>query len=188
MHFLRVTFIIGSSNRLFFPFGPGPSDKVLAVLPDSSGGMLSSEPQSGLSTGRTLNRREGLHRYQRPPHGSAAHDAVLVLDPSPEENFGHPVVLFYVDVNVTKKRCSHLDGIYLGEWTHPSEPLLVLNQRFRHKSLLRLSDSSESNRKAAQICPNISWSCWKFQSFKHILYFWSGIHFLILKFRSNLIH
>uniref|UniRef100_H2MVH4 Si:ch211-67e16.11 n=1 Tax=Oryzias latipes TaxID=8090 RepID=H2MVH4_ORYLA len=77
--------------------------------------MLSSEPQSGLSTGRTLNRREGLHRYQRPPHGSAAHDAVLVLDPSPEENFGHPVVLFYVDVNVTKKRCSHLDGIYLAE-------------------------------------------------------------------------
>lgn len=44
-----------------------------------------------------------------------AHDAVLVLDPSPGENFGHPVVLFYVDVNVTKKRCSHLDGIYLGE-------------------------------------------------------------------------
>lgn len=44
-----------------------------------------------------------------------AHDAVLVLDPSPGENFGHPVGLFYVDVNVTKKRCSHLDGIYLGE-------------------------------------------------------------------------
>ncbi|RVE57789.1 hypothetical protein OJAV_G00202900 [Oryzias javanicus] len=92
----------------------GPSDKVLAVLPDSSGGMLGSELQSGLGSGRLLNRREGLPRYQRPPHDSAAHDAVLVLDPSPEENFGHPLVLFYVDVNVTKKRCSHMDGIYLG--------------------------------------------------------------------------
>lgn len=65
-----------------------------------------------------LNGAEGSHRHQQPLSGSTAHDAVLVLDPSPGENFGHPVVLFYVDVNVTKKRCSHLDGIYLGESAH----------------------------------------------------------------------
>ncbi|XP_042169115.1 uncharacterized protein LOC121843536 [Oncorhynchus tshawytscha] len=47
--------------------------------------------------------------------GSTAHDAVLVLDPSPGESFGHPVVLFYVDLNTTKKKCAHMDGIYLGE-------------------------------------------------------------------------
>lgn len=52
-----------------------------------------------------------------------AHDAVLVLDPSPGENFGHPVALFYVDVNVTKKRCSHMDGIYLGELQNSNECL-----------------------------------------------------------------
>lgn len=54
-----------------------------------------------------------------------AHDAVLVLDPSPGENFGHPVGLFYVDVNVTKKRCSHLDGVYLGELRYLNESLLL---------------------------------------------------------------
>ncbi|XP_068590296.1 uncharacterized protein si:ch211-67e16.11 [Cebidichthys violaceus] len=91
----------------------GNSDKVLAILPDSSGGSVSSKPRGGFSVGQVLNG--GHHRQQQSFPGSTAHDAVLVLDPSPGENFGHPVVLFYVDVNVTKKRCSHLDGIYLGE-------------------------------------------------------------------------
>ncbi|XP_059199563.1 uncharacterized protein si:ch211-67e16.11 [Centropristis striata] len=91
----------------------GNSDKVLAILPDSSGGSMSSKPRGGFS--QVLNGGDGPHRHQQSFPGSTAHDAVLVLDPSPGENFGHPVVLFYVDVNVTKKRCSHLDGIYLGE-------------------------------------------------------------------------
>ncbi|XP_040056796.2 uncharacterized protein LOC120833603 [Gasterosteus aculeatus] len=80
----------------------GNADTVVAILPDSSGGSAGSKLRGGF-------------RQQQSSPGSAAHDAVLVLDPSPGENFGHPVVLFYVDVNVTKKRCSHLDGIYLGE-------------------------------------------------------------------------
>ncbi|XP_066497350.1 uncharacterized protein si:ch211-67e16.11 [Hoplias malabaricus] len=63
------------------------ADKVLAILPDS---------------------------HELFPEASA-HDAVLVLDPSPEQSFGHPVVLFYIDFNVTKKRCGHMDGVYLGE-------------------------------------------------------------------------
>ncbi|XP_056900218.1 uncharacterized protein si:ch211-67e16.11 [Takifugu flavidus] len=91
------------------------TDKVLAILPDSSVGMVSSKIRSGFSVSQMLNGAEGSHRRHQLFPGSMAHDAVLVLDPSPGENFGHPVVLFYVDVNVTKKRCSHLDGIYLGE-------------------------------------------------------------------------
>lgn len=83
----------------------GNPDKVLAILPDSSGGTMGSKSRS-FGVGQ---------RHQQPFPGSTAHDAVLVLDPSPGENFGHPVFLFYVDVNVTKKRCSHVDGIYLGE-------------------------------------------------------------------------
>ncbi|XP_028847648.1 uncharacterized protein LOC114797141 [Denticeps clupeoides] len=66
------------------------ADRVLAVLPDSQ------------SAGAPEPSRD-------------AHDAVLVLDPSPGETFGHPLGLFYVDFNVTKKRCGHMDGIYLGE-------------------------------------------------------------------------
>ncbi|XP_017265679.1 uncharacterized protein si:ch211-67e16.11 [Kryptolebias marmoratus] len=93
----------------------GSLDKVLAILPDSSNEALNSKLRGGFSVGRMLNRGNGPLRHQQPLHGSTAHDAVLVLDPTPGENFGHPVFLFYVDVNVTKKRCSHLDGIYLGE-------------------------------------------------------------------------
>nr|XP_033472076.1 uncharacterized protein si:ch211-67e16.11 [Epinephelus lanceolatus] len=93
----------------------GNSGKVLAILPDSSSGSMSSKSRGGFSVSQVLNGGDGSHRHQQPFPGSTAHDAVLVLDPSPGENFGHPVVLFYVDVNVTKKRCSHLDGIYLGD-------------------------------------------------------------------------
>lgn len=96
---------------------PGASDKVLAILPDSysSSGLISSKFRSAFGIGRLANGRESRHRYQAPFLASVSHDAVLVLDPNPSENFGHPVALFYVDFNVTKKRCSHLDGIYLGE-------------------------------------------------------------------------
>ncbi|XP_057708452.1 uncharacterized protein si:ch211-67e16.11 isoform X2 [Corythoichthys intestinalis] len=95
----------------------GTSDKVLAILPDSysSSGLISSKFRSAFSIGSMVNGRERRHRYQLPLPGSMTHDAVLVLDPSPGENFGHPIALFYVDLNVTKKRCSHLDGIYLGD-------------------------------------------------------------------------
>lgn len=93
----------------------GNSEKVVAILPDSSAGMVSSKPRGGFSNSPVLNGGESPHRHQQSLQGSTGHDAVLVLDPSPGENFGHPVVLFYVDVNVTKKRCSHVDGIYLGK-------------------------------------------------------------------------
>ncbi|KAG7262971.1 hypothetical protein CRUP_029399 [Coryphaenoides rupestris] len=49
----------------------------------------------------------------RGPHHHHHHDAVLLVDPRPGDNFGHPVVLFYVDANVTKTRCSLMDGLYL---------------------------------------------------------------------------
>lgn len=116
LFFLTVClFIIVWFVDTVFQNPPGNSDKVLAILPDSSGGMVSSKPQGGFSVSHVLNGGESPHRHQQPFPGSTAHDAVLVLDPSPGENFGHPVVLFYVDMNVTKKRCSHLDGIYLGK-------------------------------------------------------------------------
>ncbi|KAF0026862.1 hypothetical protein F2P81_021599 [Scophthalmus maximus] len=94
----------------------GTPDKVLAILPDSSGGSMNSKPRGGAyGVSQALNGGEAPPRHQQASPSSMAHDAVLVLDPSPGENFGHPVVLFYVDVNVTKKRCSQLDGIYLGD-------------------------------------------------------------------------
>ncbi|XP_071196821.1 uncharacterized protein [Salvelinus alpinus] len=88
------------------------SEKVLAILPDSySSGMLPPK-QGGYGMSSVL---EDSRRRQDFFPGSTAHDAVLVLDPSPGESFGHPVILFYVDLNTTKKKCAHMDGIYLGE-------------------------------------------------------------------------
>ncbi|XP_029557895.1 uncharacterized protein si:ch211-67e16.11 [Salmo trutta] len=88
------------------------SEKVLAILPDSySSGMLPPK-QGGYGMSSVL---EDSRRHQDFFPGSTVHDAVLVLDPSPGESFGHPVVLFYVDLNTTKKKCAHMDGIYLGE-------------------------------------------------------------------------
>lgn len=104
------------NNESVLPRLLGSVDKVLAILPDSLIETHNSKLRGGFSVGRMLNRGNGPHRHQQPLHGSMAHDAVLVLDPSPGENFGHPVFLFYVDVNITKKRCSHQDGIYLGEY------------------------------------------------------------------------
>lgn len=84
------------------------SGKVLAILPDS-------HPAVRASHGAALEAARGLERERERFPDVSAHDAVLVLDPSPEESFGHPVLLFYVDFNVAKKRCAHMEGIYLGE-------------------------------------------------------------------------
>ncbi|KAA0716054.1 hypothetical protein E1301_Tti012862 [Triplophysa tibetana] len=83
--------------------------KVLAILPDSyfTGTVPSKSADSSVDDESRTN--EELYP------GASAHDAVLVLDPSPGESFGHPVVLFYVNFNITKKKCAHMDGSYLGE-------------------------------------------------------------------------
>lgn len=93
------------------------SGKVLAILPDSySSGALQSKQSAEPSADDASRTNEELYP------GASAHDAVLLLDPSPGESFGHPVVLFYVDFNVTKKKCAHMDGVYLGKWTEPVKP------------------------------------------------------------------
>ncbi|XP_067116996.1 uncharacterized protein si:ch211-67e16.11 [Osmerus mordax] len=88
------------------------SEKVLAILPDSYSTGMTPSKQSGYGITSVL---EDSRRNQDFFPGSTAHDAVLVIDPSPGESFGHPVVLFYVDLNTTKKKCAHMEGIYLGE-------------------------------------------------------------------------
>ncbi|KAJ8383940.1 hypothetical protein AAFF_G00213090 [Aldrovandia affinis] len=88
------------------------SEKVLAILPDSYSTGMPASKQGGYAIASVL---EDGKRHQDFYLGSTAHDAVLVLDPSPGESFGHPVVLFYIDFNVTKKKCGHRDGMFIGE-------------------------------------------------------------------------
>ncbi|KPP68484.1 hypothetical protein Z043_112839 [Scleropages formosus] len=97
------------------------SDKVVAVLPDSRSSSSAAAAGAPSSTSKVGGYAVGLlpaedgRRHRDVFPGPAEHDAVLVLDPSPGQSFGHPVVLFYVDFNVTKKKCGHRDGIFLGE-------------------------------------------------------------------------
>lgn len=39
------------------------------------------------------------------PKSGGSHDAILVLDPYPNANFGHLVAVFYIDFQVEAKRC-----------------------------------------------------------------------------------
>ncbi|XP_034041995.1 uncharacterized protein si:ch211-67e16.11 [Thalassophryne amazonica] len=95
------------------------ADKVVAILPESSyrsGGLISSKQHACFRTSPLENGLRGSHRRQHSTSSTVTpHDAVLVMDPHPGENFGHSVAMFYVDVNVTKKRCSHVNGVYLGD-------------------------------------------------------------------------
>ena len=46
---------------------------------------------------------------------SDSHDGVVVIDPFPLANFGHLVIVFYVDISVKHEDCYKRDGIYVGE-------------------------------------------------------------------------
>ncbi|XP_064648494.1 uncharacterized protein LOC135500775 [Lineus longissimus] len=45
---------------------------------------------------------------------AGSHDAVLVVDPYPDANFGHLVTVFFVDLRITKMVCEVEGGQYLG--------------------------------------------------------------------------
>ncbi|XP_048861854.1 uncharacterized protein si:ch211-67e16.11 [Brienomyrus brachyistius] len=111
------------------------SEKVVAVLPDSKA--------TGLRAPKRDTTQGDGKRHQDVFPGPAEHDGVLVLDPSPGENFGHPVVIFYVDFNVTKKKCGHRDGIFLGEECMT----LALNSRCQNQLKPRQSRSERMGRK-----------------------------------------
>ena len=46
---------------------------------------------------------------------SSSHDAVVVVDPFPLANFGHLVIVFYVDINSNHNECIKREGIYVGK-------------------------------------------------------------------------
>ena len=47
--------------------------------------------------------------------GELGHDAVIVLDPYPTANFGHLVVVMFLDFNVEENTCHQMNGQRLGE-------------------------------------------------------------------------
>ncbi|XP_062974406.1 uncharacterized protein LOC134393305 [Elgaria multicarinata webbii] len=85
-----------------------PGHKVRALLPDGWGERPGAAP---VAPGR--NQSGGP---QRPASAPSGQDAILVLDPSPGANFGHPLLLFYVDFHVSPRRCRSRDRLYLGSY------------------------------------------------------------------------
>lgn len=47
-----------------------------------------------------------------------SHDAVLVVDPYPLANFGHLVLVFYIDYNVAPNDCYNMEGSNLGKYMY----------------------------------------------------------------------
>lgn len=69
--------------RLYFGGLLANNDTVVAVLPDNEA-RLTSRP----------------------------HDAFIVFDPFPAYKFGHPIYMFYVDLNVTTWKCEDIEGAH----------------------------------------------------------------------------
>ncbi|XP_048341090.1 uncharacterized protein LOC125426618 [Sphaerodactylus townsendi] len=85
-----------------------PGHKVRALLPDGWGDRPGVSPVPGRNQSAAPQRPTGA--------APSAHDVVLVLDPSPGASFGHPLLLFYIDFNVTPRRCRSRDRLYLGNY------------------------------------------------------------------------
>lgn len=51
-------------------------------------------------------------------HRNDSYDAVFVLDPYPDTNFGHVVFIFLVDFDVNQTVCHNMKGVHVstGEW------------------------------------------------------------------------
>ncbi|XP_039351006.1 uncharacterized protein LOC120374803 [Mauremys reevesii] len=73
-----------------------PGHKLRALLPDGSAAA------SGANRGG--------------PGAPPAHDALLLLDPSPGASFGHPLRLFQLDFGVSPRRCRGPDRVSLGRY------------------------------------------------------------------------
>ena len=52
---------------------------------------------------------------------SGVHDVVLVVDPYPTANFGHLVIVFYIELGTTELWCQTEGGVFLGKCTSLSE-------------------------------------------------------------------
>lgn len=65
-----------------------------------------------------------------------SHDAVLVVDPYPLANFGHLVLVFYIDYNVAPSDCHNMEGSNLGKYMYT---LLVCTLMLKFSSKTRHS-------------------------------------------------
>jgi len=52
-------------------------------------------------------------------------DAVLVLDPYPEANFGHLIVIFYISTDMSRASCLRQGGHFIGKLLHVIQQFML---------------------------------------------------------------
>lgn len=77
---------------------------------------------------------------------SDSHDAVIAVDPFPLANFGHLVIVFYVDMNSNYNECIKREGIYVG-----SGECMTLALRKRCKNALERRSRRRNFAKRCEI-------------------------------------
>ncbi|PRD26930.1 UNVERIFIED_CONTAM: hypothetical protein NCL1_36746 [Trichonephila clavipes] len=107
----------------------------LVSVPKSDMNFYSAGPISGEKLGAVLP--------DGPLTRSVNHDAILVIDPYPEANLGHLLVVFYVDLGWTKLQCE-VNG---GEFTDDGACLSLALRRRCHNFLLNAKWKLNNNRK-----------------------------------------
>ncbi|GFU55336.1 uncharacterized protein NPIL_263371 [Nephila pilipes] len=107
----------------------------LVSIPKSEMNFYSAGPISGEKLGAVLP--------DGPLTRSVVHDAILVIDPYPEANLGHLLVVFYVDLGWTKLQCE-VNG---GHFTEDEACLTLALRRRCHNFLLNAKWKLNNNRK-----------------------------------------
>lgn len=85
-----------SRGRLMTVLPDGPVETV--AMTEASSFMSSSSAAAAASTVSVL------------------HDGVVAIDPFPEANFGHLVIVFHVTSGASKTWCDRREGVLIGEW------------------------------------------------------------------------
>ncbi|XP_041365076.1 uncharacterized protein LOC121380359 [Gigantopelta aegis] len=79
---------------------------------------LVSVPQSAMNVHVAPTSVYGKYRTVLPEESlsrSETHEAVVVVDPYPSANFGHLVIVFYVDTDISWHFCRKSGGVYLAQ-------------------------------------------------------------------------
>ena len=86
--------------------------------------QLVSVPQSAMNVHIAPTSIYGKYRTVLPEESlsrSETHEAVVVVDPYPSANFGHLVIVFYVDSDISWHICRKSGGVYLGKLLIPAK-------------------------------------------------------------------
>jgi hypothetical protein len=82
---------------------------------------------------------------------SVLHDGVVAIDPYPEANFGHLVIVFHVTSGASKAWCDRRDGVLIGKWQSVSLQLdfyRLLSQMDNH----RMPNQCDGRRIVRRVC------------------------------------